>query len=553
MNLGATTEETLQMFRKGGASGRLQGEALAALLRAEGISTSNELTAYDLQPVVKWQIDEQLVLLNSTPAYGGGTGDSTHWKAISKVNASRNASGVSEGQRNAFDSYETKKYLATYKTIGRETFVTKEAEEAAQGFDDANAIAAFGLMMVMRREQERVMLGSNNSLALGQAVLDTLTDVTGEGGVIPDGTTVKVYVVAMTNQGWITAGFKGLAAAGDSILCRVTRANADGTSDTYGGYVGKLSAVGTITVGSPGTDDHSVGASCADIKGAVAYAWFWGPTTGAGSKLGAVTSINSIRIPSEVGLSAATNSTTTGIVGDASQTDLGTDYSKNALEPDGLLSLLMGAGQVDSSPAATDSGAFYASAATGTQGVGTSLTFDGAAGCIELDAMIAGIYSTNKTRMAPKKILLSTQLVQDIAKGIIAGGGAPLFRFNVDVQSAGASAQQAAAQAMLHGRIAAGATVVSYLSKLGYGGPQGIPLIHHPDLADGTMVAMSEDLPYPGADMPAAFYRKYRSAYYQIAWPLRTRRRETGVYSSEVYALAFGPAFGVYKNLAPVS
>jgi hypothetical protein len=42
---------------------------------------------------------------------------------------------------------------------------------------------------------------------------------------------------------------------------------------------------------------------------------------------------------------------------------------------------------------------------------------------------------------------------------------------------------------------------------------------------------------------------KSRREYYQIEWPLRTRRYEYGVYADELLQNYFPPAFGVLKNI----
>jgi hypothetical protein len=41
-----------------------------------------------------------------------------------------------------------------------------------------------------------------------------------------------------------------------------------------------------------------------------------------------------------------------------------------------------------------------------------------------------------------------------------------------------------------------------------------------------------------------------RQDYYQIEWPLRARRYESGVYADEVLQCYFPPAFAVIQNIA---
>src|SRR5262249_16038261 len=136
----------------------------------------------------------------------------------------------------------------------------------------------------------------------------------------------------------------------------VSRSNADGSTDNYGGGAVKLSTHGTVTTANDASDAHSITAFVSPVTGAVAYAWFWGAS---GSKvLGAITPINSLVI-------------TDPAAGTQTASSLGSsDNSTNGLVFDGLLAQIAKSG----------SNAYTAVQANGTAGTGTPLTADGIGG-----------------------------------------------------------------------------------------------------------------------------------------------------------------------------
>ncbi len=75
------------------------------------------------------------------------------------------------------------------------------------------------------------------------------------------------------------------------IQSTITRTNADGSTDVFGGGAAARSAAATVaTTGATG----SIAASVDPVPGALGYAWFWGA---AGAEvLGAITTINSVLI-----------------------------------------------------------------------------------------------------------------------------------------------------------------------------------------------------------------------------------------------------------------
>ncbi len=174
----------------------------------------------------------------------------------------------------------TKDYIATYKGIGIETNVDFEAQYAGQNFDDIRALAAQTGLEALMLGEEALILGGNTSMALGVTATPTLAAST-SGGSLSAGT-LSVICVALTLDGLINSSLAS------GIQASITRANADFSSDTFGGGAAQKSAAAAVAVtGSTG----SVTASVAVKRGAFGYAWFWG-TAGA-EALGAITTINS--------------------------------------------------------------------------------------------------------------------------------------------------------------------------------------------------------------------------------------------------------------------
>jgi hypothetical protein len=63
-------------------------------------------------------------------------------------------------------------------------------------------------------------------------------------------------------------------------------------------------------------------------------------------------------------------------------------------------------------------------------------------------------------------------------------------------------------------------------------------------------VLHSETLPYPLSGVSNVIEKHYRQDYYQIEWPLRKRRYESGVYVDGALAHYFPPATAIINNIA---
>jgi hypothetical protein len=249
------------------------------------------------------------------------------------------------------------------------------------------------------------------------------------------------------------------------------------------------------------------------VQGAVAYAWYLG-VSGGTLYLQQITTINSVNFNTAL-------VTTTQTFGSLTASD------KSALGSFSFNGLLYQTG-FDST-----SGAYYRALATGTDGTGTPLTTDSAGGVTEINTALQSFWDNYK--LSPDTIWVSGQEAQSINKLVIAGGGAPLFRFNVDGNNG-------------NGSTVGGSGTDSYFNKF----TQNLLKIRiHPYLPAGTMLFTSKTVPYPHPGFGAVARMKLRRDYFQVQWPIRTLRYEYGVYFDGVLQVYFLPAYGVITNIAP--
>lgn len=460
-------------------------------------SATSGLTFYDLEPGAKLLFPVLTPLRNDIPRVTGKGGIQANWRAITGINTSSVRAGISAGNRGGLIAVTTQDYNAVYKGIGLEANVDFEAVYAGQGFDDLRAVAAQTLLESLMLQEEQIILGGNSGLALGTTPTPALT-AAATGGALATGT-VSVVCVALTLDGFINSSIAG------GIPGQVTRSNADGSSDTFGGGSARKSANATVAVTGP---SGAVAVSVTQLRGAVGYAWFWG-APGA-ETLGAITTINSLNItaPAAGAQTAASLSAS--------------DSSQNALVFDGLLTQAF-------NPSLN---AYFAAQPTGTAGTGTPLTADSEGGIVEFDVALKSLW--DNYRLSPTTIYVSSQEMLNIHKKILQGGTNTAARFVF-------SADQ--------GAVLGGVMVRSYLNKFSLSGAVEIPIKLHPNMPPGTVLFFTKALPYPLSNVPNTVQIRTRSEYYQIEWPLRARRYEYGVYADEVLQNYAPFAFGAITNI----
>lgn len=482
-----TTDQTLDLIK----AATPQPDAVL-----KGYTQATGLVAYDLEPAAKLLYPVLTPLRNRIPRVKGNGGTATNWKAITGVNTGNMRAGVSEGNRGGVIGIARADYTAAYRGLGLEDWVSFEADDAAQGFDDVRSLAQLNLLRSTMIQEERTILGGNTSIALGTTPTPTVVGST-SGGSLATGT-LSVICVALTAVAMREATVAG------GITLGINRTNIDGSVDFVAGGHAIKSAAGSAALTGP---TASATASASAVNGAFGYAWFWGA---AGSEvLGAITSLNTVTIKATATGTQAATAVGAGV-------DAG-DQSRDTLVFDGILTQITAPGsgaQIDVAPTLA--------------GVGTPFTSDGAGGINEIEAMFARFWAAS--RLSPDEMHVSGATLLALNKLIVANGGAPLIRFQMGNGG---------------GELQAGTVAASYLNKITN---TTVKFVVHPDLADGVILYFSNGIPYALNGVQNILQMKMRREYYAREWPITRRRYEYGVYCDGLLQNYFPPAFGISCN-----
>lgn len=508
------------------------------LAKADTISQSTNLLWYDLRPVVQmlYPYRELIPRISRLPRVSADGGNAYHWKRIVQINTGNLTSGVSEGNRGARIGILEQDMVAAYKTFGYESSVTFEARLGARNLSpEALGISVQSALRSLMINEEQTLIDGNASLPLGTTPTPTLTQgaVTGLTGTF-SGATVYVRVVALTGQGYYNSITPYNSTSGTGgVQGQITKINADGSSDTYGGGSANPSAEASLAV----TGTNVLTGQVAAANGAFAYAWYVGSATGAEYLAGITPSNQALftKFPS-----ASTAQPITALKVGANYQD----NSINQLLPDGVLTQIAGA------ILGPDPGRGMATAATLPTGVsassGGSLIYTMPAGntswtlsgsnFVELDRLLQAAYEQYK--LGYDRILMSAADINSTFGAMLAQAStANGFRiwFDADAET---------------GRIVAGRRVTSYLNKW-FNNTLDVEV--HPWVPQGTAILWSDRSPYELSGVANILEARVRQDYYQIQWPWRTRRYEYGVYADEVFAMYYSPAFAILTNMNPSS
>lgn len=512
MDMSELKEITLQTLSKSAEMRAALGAPNDALAKAwtQSGSAISGITAYDLEAPAKLLFPVLTPLRNRIPRVSGKGGIQANWRAVTALNTGNLGIGIAEGKRGGVQATATADYIAIYKELGLEDSVTFKADRAAQGFDDLKALSVSNLLKSIMIEEERLDLYGNTSMALGNTANAVLTQAN-SGGSLLGNTSYGVGVVALTPDGLRRAALAG------GVVQTYTRTNADGTTDVMNGGTAKPSSQANVSTANDGANAHVINATVTAVPGAAAYAWFWGTAAG-NLTLGAITPINSVVI-------TANATGTTVAPGTANFNALAAnDNSTDALAYDGLLTFAWNASL----------NSYQAVMATGNAGVGTPLTADGAGGVKEIDAALKSFW--DNYRLSPSRIWVNSQEMKNITNAVLKGSSTAAQRFSVVVDN--------------QGMVAGGFKVASYLNKYTMNGGQEIPVQIHPYLPAGVILFDTDELPYPQSNVANVKQKLLRQDYWQIEWPLKTRKWEFGVYFDGVLQNYFPPAFGVIYNIA---
>lgn len=464
------------------------------------------LTNYDLErPALALYpfIGAMTMLRNETPRVAGNGDVAVHWKAITSINPGNIGIGISEGARGALMAETLVPFLATYVPFGLENSVTFEAERAAEGFDDVRARASLNnLRAFMIAEEQHILFGNANHQL--QITPDPVVSVTTTGGSIADGTYL-VGCVALTHQG---LQYSSVSLTG--VPSQITKVNTDGTNDVLNAGAAQKNATPTSTGAISATNHNIISGHVTPVEGAAGYAWYIG--TAGNMFLQKITNVANFSVSSLV---TNTQNFTAAPASDYSA-DSNFDYN-------GLLHF-----------AQSSLNATVLALANGVDGTGTKLTSDGAGGCSQISQVCKTMF--DKYRLGPQEILVSSTEAEALNSMIIANGGAPIMRMNGDLNN---TSQWTG--------YSSGMMVGALLNKFTN---QMMRLRVHPFLTPGTILLYAREIPYPLSGVGNVFQIRTRRDYYQIDWPLRTRKWEFGTYCDSVLQHYAPFAMGVIHNIA---
>ena len=309
-----------------------------------------------------------------------------------------------------------------------------------------------------------------------------------------------MIVVALTLEGYLNSSVAGGVATSKTVTGQ------DGQTFTLNGGSSNKSANATQAV----TSGQTLTASVAAVNGAVAYAWYVGA---AGSEtLQTITTVPSASFAAAL---SSGNQAATAVTADSSRNQ-NTAY-------DGLLTTAL----------KPSSGAYVKNLN------GSVFTSSGRGTVNEIDAMLKTMWDTY--RLSPSVILVNSQeqnnITNKVLQGSTANSVAPLLRQNVTIGA--------------NGEITAGTVVAFYFNPFCLGQGKMIPIILHPNVPPGTLLAWADDLPaqYQSSEVPQVAEMHVRRDWYDIEWPLTTRSYQHGIYVEEVLAVYAPFAMGVITGI----
>ncbi len=449
-----------------------------------------------------------------------GPGNTAHWKTIIANSSSYSRGGagaspwVNEGQRAPLISLATIPVSVNYTTIGKDGSVTFEAVSGSEGFEDALATAHFFTLETLMVAEEDSLLGGNKSMKLGTAN-------TPSGAVAGSGSFTGSYyvkVIALTYEGYrnfvLDNGLDSTSTAGLPLVTTgltqqrviVTGDNKTMTVNTGCGIPSAASSV--ISPSSSITATATVVAK----TGELAYLWYAGTANTNGSLyLQACTTVPSWSF------TAAPVSTTQLL----SSLNTTVDFSVNdgttgggvgqVTAYDGLIT------QAFSNTTLTPQNAYVKNLA------GSALTTSGQGNVVEIDIMLLNLWNLYKVTV--DVLHVNAQEMKNITARVLNTTSAPLLRYE---RTGDSDAYDLT-----------GNGVISFYHNPYIPGGAKIPIMIHPTIPPGTIVAQAKTLPsfFKTASTPVVAEVLERRPYYALEYAQTTREYQFGTYAENALAV----------------
>jgi hypothetical protein len=486
-------------------------------LAKASLSTAGGLVTYDLRDpslhLIPWLSPIRDMLPRVDKSAKAGT--VAHWKSIfatSIVQTSYQADPwINEGARAPLFTFSATDETATYVSLGIDGSVTYEAVSAAVGLEDANATARFFALESLMTREEDAIIGGNTSLKLGQMNTPTASAVANAASTLGSAT-YYVACVALTYGGYRNS------AVASGVATQKAITTPDNKVMGVNGGSSNVSAISNGQAVVSGT--NNLHATANPVDGALAYAWYVGTANALGSLyLQAITTVNSMDLSTALVTSTQLASS---ITQDLSVNDGTTGGLQGAVKAfDGFITQCLNAAGTFTAA----SGLYANTNAYAINLLGAFLTSSGAGSIVEIDNMLQ--YMWNTFRVSVTTIWVNAQELRNITKKVLNGSSAPLVRYEISAENGDEY------------ELTASGTIKNYFNPYLPGGGRRIPIMVHPTLPPGTILAYSESLPayFKTNSTPTVAEMLCRRDYYSRDWADVTREFEFGVYVEEVLAI----------------
>lgn len=417
--------------------------ALAAKAVTSGITSGTGIYGIDLSGLVSL-VPVNTPFRNKISRESGKGSQNAQWRALLNINGQQSNPAVGLDYAGPLVKFSEQNVFAPYVPFAEAVTITQDSMDLSMDYADVKAIGVLQALLQLQIGEDIHMIGSQAYALPTIAAPTFVTNAT--GGTILHTQTLDVAVQARAGWNYFYGG-SGIASAN-------TQATIAGSGDT-----------------------QSVTASVAAVEGAVAYDWFAGlhggtmyyvTTTVVNTyTVTAVPTTNNLVVPN-LPLISSVLPTAPAVA----------DTSFSANNYNGLIASSLGdygTNAIVTPGAGTSSGAYFKSLN------GSTLTLSGAA-IAEIDDMLLGIW--NSVQLSPSALMVSAQQAQDIANKILGTNAAVTY-----LQPADETGRV---------NVTAGGSLASYVNKAT---GTVVPFEVHPHLPPGTIIARTDRVPFPGANI----------------------------------------------------
>ncbi|MCX4750907.1 hypothetical protein OG455_41235 [Kitasatospora sp. NBC_01287] len=442
---------------------------LAAIAKAStnGITTATGLYSYDLGPLVQL-VPVVTPARDAIPRVTATDGNPyAVWRAILNNTSAQPSPFMGLDYAANVSKVSEQDFQAKYMRSGMGGTVTLDAQDFSKGYSDANAVATFQTLNQVLIGDDRALVGAQ-SFPLARPAAPTLTQHATGGSI--GAVQVYVGVAARTGIGYYY-----------------------GTGNSQGNSANTTFGSGTT---------NSLTATVGAVRGAVCYDWFQS-ANGTTWYYYTTTTVNTVTMTSVI---SANNALPSGLaVPDLSVNWKGTantvptintaadNNSGDPTQYDGLLASL--SGDYSSTGQWVQSGTANTNPSTFSSLDGAGLTLGG--GSINEFNQYLFLPLWNAVKCSPTALMMNAAQAQETATLILGSTGATTF---LNTDSSGRL------------NVTAGGRVGSVINA-----PAGgieVPIEVHPSVPPGTIVARTDRVPFPQANVSNVLeYRALRDTY----------------------------------------